>query len=347
MINRLNIHLSYNCNLNCSYCFLKNETRKDKSVFTRWDDLLNFLKRAPLGEELIVNLASGELSLRPSLIEKAYSEFKKIERYVDTKVKLGLYTNGTNIDVVLKYLEDGILDPSYTSLSWDGIDNSRTRQGLSGNNNDLLKQAIVKIGKSRFADKFLIRSALTRNLLDNIEATLGFLDLAGCKNWEYYYLIDNDEYRDKKFQEDFTKALTIIYDRQHNLNIFNVNSMDRYYSDTNGVKKLWCKSLDDSIDISIEGKILPCGSYSNNYKYGVPKTDFDDINDYFNESKIKELNNHNCLNCQKCQYQTCGNLHCVECSRMVSYRAGDSFDYKATQPCALRTIEREKYFLRK
>ena len=204
------------------------------------------------------------------------------------------------------------------------------------------------IGKSDFADKIVIRSALTSNLLENIGPSLDFLNATGCKNWEYYYLIDNDEYRSEKFQDDFRKALVYIYDAQsRGINVYNIKSMEEYYSDTKPVKKLWCKSLDDSIDISIEGKVLPCGSYSNNYRYGAPDECFADIREPFNEVILRNANLHNCINCQKCKYQDCGNLHCVECSRMVSYRNGKSFEYKATQPCVLRTIEREKYFLRK
>jgi len=332
--------------MNCSYCFLKKQSRSIQDSFCRWDDLLAFLNSAPTGDRLTVILASGELSLRPYLIETAYVNIKKLERIKDIEIEFGMYTNGTNMGPILDFLDKGILSIEHTSLSWDGIKNTkvRTPKDIIKYDDAYFNNMIKTIGSSKYKDNMVIRSALTLQMLKNIDDTLHHLYISGCRNWEYYYLIDNDEYRKNEFISLFTTALEIMYKyKDKGMNIFNLNLSDYYKSD-NKCKKVWCNCLEDSIDISMDGKVLPCGSYSDIYRYETPEQDFDDISIPFNESRIALLNKRNCIDCNKCDFISCGNLHCVECSRMVEYRAGKSFQYKATQPCKLRDIERETYF---
>lgn len=336
--------------MDCKYCFLTEESKHNSKAFDRWDELLKFLKTVPLGEQVSINLSSGELSMQPELIRTAYEKLKKIERYKDTKLVFGMYTNGTNIDEILNLLDEGILDSRYTSMSWDGVTNTlgRTPIDIRRYKDSYFNNAVKKIGYSKHGDEFVIRSALTFDLLENIEFTLYHLYESGCANWEYYYLIDNDDYRKQSFQTLFRKALQYMYKyKKLGLNIYNLSSMDKYYSGDGSNKGLWCKCLTDSMDISLDGKVLPCGSYASNYKYAFPHPEiFDDISKPFDEKKLRQISCDNCLECTTCDYAHCRNKHCVECSRMVHYRNGNSFDFKSKQPCQLRDIEREEYLRR-
>jgi hypothetical protein len=325
---------------------LTEDARKSNDRFNRFDELLNFLIDAPLAQDVLINVSSGELSLFPDLIETAYNKLKKIERYKDTSVKFGLYTNGSNIEAILDLLDRGILDPKYTSMSWDGIFGSTIRESKSSKYNDsLFNKAIESIGRSKYKDDILIRSALTSTLLLHQKQSIEYLIDCGCSNWEYYFLIDNDEYRDPIFLDIFEKELNSLYKYNGNgINIFNINSMLEFYSTSTAKKRLWCRSLYNSIEIDVYGKILPCGSYSNGYKYKPPSIDFDDISQKYDPAKIERINIDNCIKCHQCNHANCGNLHCIECARLIPYRTGDIFEYKASQPCKIRNIERKLYY---
>jgi sulfatase maturation enzyme AslB (radical SAM superfamily) len=330
MIKYINLHLSYLCNFNCDYCFLTKKAINTRSSFTRWDDLLIFLQNAPLEDEIVIMLVSGELSIRHKLVENAYNKIKKIERLRDVKVSFGMYSNGTDMRFILDLLDRGILNPKYTSISWDGINNSHRctdKQAIK-----LINNNILLLGKSRFKDTVLIRSALTTDYLDHIDETLKFINESGCTNWEYYVLIDNKEYTpitiytsDKntiRFHEALDNALVKMFSNKikpYNYNL--IKNSDNTPPLTE--KKSWCR-IGNSIDISKTGKILPCGAFTKQFKYPYPSIHFDDLLDKFNQEKINHIIKEECfdknLTCMDLDPEPCNETYCTECPRLVKYR---------------------------
>lgn len=349
MLKRLNLHLSYLCNLSCSYCFLTDEQRHSEEVFSKWDSLLGMLRQLDLADDLIVNLASGELSLRPKLIVEACKWLKKIERTKDTKLHFGMYTNGTNISPIIDLIERGILDVHETSLSWDGMASRWTR-----NRNHYCKplvekdylSIISKIAAADNAKNMNIRTAITSEFLqkDVYTESLEYLAKSGIRNWEYYFLMDNDDYRDPMVQEKFEAFLDYLYTMRNDLNIFNLNNIEKHYGKPIAVRdKSWCSNRTmKSIDISPDGEVFPCGLFSLHGKYAYAGSGIQ-MND-FSEDALEEMSCKECKDCDSClKHFDCKYTHCVECNRIPKFRKGDTDEYKFAQLCGMRKIEYEAY----
>ena len=359
MIKRINMSISYLCNLNCTYCFLSQESRLENTEFTRFDDLYNFLLTVNLDKLVKVNLASGELTLKPSLVRKVCRVFRKVERVRDVVFQFGMYSNGTNPDVLISLLRDGTFTPGLTSVSWDGIASEVTRNNY--NHSYTIDDGMININKiygSGYANDIVVRTAITKDLLylNSLERAVPlvqFLEFyTKVINWEYYFLLDDDDYRNPNlipyFKNFIDQCIGLYRASNYRLKIYNMRKLDETYSNTlpdiAREKKLWCHSIDGAIDITIDGKVTQCGSFTPNYVYGFKNLDmFDDISQPFNESKIIQIAMDNCINCKKCDFMNCGNKHCHECSRIIPYRWGSDFEYKAKQVCALRTVEREEF----
>ena len=121
VINEITFKISPYCNLDCEYCFQKYDTKTERKFFDKYDELLEFMKKLPLGPKLEIKLTGGETSLYPDQIRLAYNKLKKIERYKNTEVSFTTISNGTNMKALIELFEDGILDPWGSKISWDGI----------------------------------------------------------------------------------------------------------------------------------------------------------------------------------------------------------------------------------
>ena len=63
VINEITFKISPYCNLDCEYCFQKYDTKTVHQFFDKYDELLEFLKKLPIGPKLEVKLTGGETSL--------------------------------------------------------------------------------------------------------------------------------------------------------------------------------------------------------------------------------------------------------------------------------------------
>lgn len=346
-ISRINLHLSYYCNCKCDYCFLTEEARERTDKFTKYDELLKYLESAPLDKNLVIYFVCGELSFFYDELVKAYKQIKKLERSRDVKIKFGIYTNGSKMGNILDLLDRGILSPEYTNLSWDGIYSaSTTRQCKDPYYDDSIFNSNIKLlGESKYKDSVLIRSALTLKSIHYFEESVKYMIECGCTKWEYYLLIDCEDYRDKKFLDIFKYTLERLYGYTDKINIYNISSMEDIVRKNTGNftdKKVWCGDKETSLDIDINGDILLCGSFSDTCRYSHNDSKLWNINEPFDEKVLYGMHSR-CSDCHKCDYTHCENMHCSECARLVQYREQGDFSYKASQPCKVRDIERILY----
>lgn len=334
MIEYINIHINTFCPFDCYYCFIEQNKRKEKKKFSRWNDLRAFLNKLDLADSPIINLATGELSLFPELVIEAVKEIRKLERIKDVKFRFGLYTNGSKMSNIIKLIDEGYLDEKLVFLSWDSVFDF---DGLHTNTTNMCINEISMSGRD-----ILVRSALTEVLLDTIDSCLSLLINNNIKRWEYYMLIDEPKYNTSEFKEKFKKFLDTLYKYKDKIEIWNIKSMHDYYS--NPQNHLWCTNIHKSIMISINGKILPCGSYTDYYRYTNDidielKDILDNTFDY--EKDITNMMMRNCKLQNECH--ECKNNHCVECAKSINFRTGNTAQEKAFQQCDLRTIERKYY----
>ena len=116
-IDFLGIKFNDYCNLNCKYCFETNNSRSSHSVFNKGKELVEFLKSLNIGPRLYINLLGGEITLYPNELYNLCKELKKIERYKDTTVKIGIVSNGTNHNFIMNDLIK-IISPESVIMGW-------------------------------------------------------------------------------------------------------------------------------------------------------------------------------------------------------------------------------------
>ena len=347
VINEITFKISPYCNLDCEYCFQKYEVKTKTAFFDKYDQLLEFLKKLPIGPKLEIKLTGGETSLFPDQIRLAYKKLKKLERYKDTEVWFTTISNGTNMKALIELFDEGILDPWGSKISWDGIYSaSKSRKPKNKNYNDYYFNKNIKLlGESKYADKVLVRTALTENTVDNLcESALYAFDV-GCTKWEYYYLTDAEYYKDPIFIECFKyqiEDLKLAYG-DNLLQIQNVDTFlyNKYLLDKNEenrLRSIACRHLGTSLYIDMDGNLYPCGFFSPDAVFDDSKlcigniyTGFykDVLEDFCKEYSTAPMCNNN---------NTCNLYHCFECPAVSKYR-NNHLQSKLMQACGLRYVE--------
>ena len=190
------------CNLDCVYCFQKHDVKTRNNKFKYFDELISFLCKLPLDDELEFKITGGEPSLFIDDIRYAYKKLKKIERYKDTHINFTTISNGSNMDGLISLMDEGILRSWGCKYSWDGIHSasmSRHPKNIDIYNDEYFNNKIKILGKSKYNKDMLVRIALTPDTVNDLANSFYYALQNGCKKLEYYYLTDCDAYKDLNF----------------------------------------------------------------------------------------------------------------------------------------------------
>lgn len=348
-LREISVQISAYCNCDCSYCFQRKDAKNCMDKLTRLNELVEFIKTLPLKEELLISI-TGEPSLFCDVIENLYKRIKKVERHKDTRIKFGTFTNGTNIEGILSLINKDILDVHSCKFSWDGVESSKTRPSkIAGQDSTFFNRKLLILGQSKFSKDILVRTALHPDTIDTLYESVKFLLLTGCRKWEYYFLTDCEGYRTNEFIYKLGYQLERIAKLYYEYPDFQYYNWDRLYytevllPDIHGkLKSIGCGHLGETIYISKEGEVFPCGFFSQDCKYCDTKLCFGDIKDPFNPKAMDSFTKdyqHQLI----CDYQNCKNLQCFECPGLVKHRTEGDLKYKTTQVCRARDKERETF----
>ena len=366
LIKEITYKVSSYCNLDCVYCFQTKEIKERNDIFTDFDALACFLSQLPFRDSLEIKLTGGEVSLFLDEMRYGIRELKKLERKQDLKMNFTVITNGTNMEGIIDMMDEGLLEPDGTKLSWDGIYSaSRSRKPKNPLFTDeFFNSKIRLLGKSKYNKSVLVRTAVTPDTVDDLyEAVLYLLDI-GCTKWEYYFLTECEAYKSQKFAEQFHAQLQMIigeycrryHNRQNRWTFSNWDSL--YFVDNvrkttdNKQRSVSCRHLGRSLYIAYDGRIFPCGyfdPYSNcdyTMKNGAAAPYvLGDIHTGFNEKAVCQFID-DYMHAPSCDYLSCNNLHCFECPALNKARSGQ-LNARNCQTCVMRSMERRAFELRK
>lgn len=335
------------CNLNCEYCFQKYDTKESCNKFTMYDEMVNFLAKLPLDEELEFKVTGGEPSLYCDEMRYAYNKLSKLERLKDTKIHFTTISNGTNMEGLIELMDEGILIPWGCKYSWDGIFSaSMSRKPKNKEyDDDFFIDKLNIIGNSKYKDHILIRMALTPNTVDYLYANFVAALFSGCTKLEYYYLTDCEDYLDEKFIAKAKYQFEKIAKLKQSSNFTYSNWDALYFSEycvdreKDRLRSIACRHLGRSLYVEMNGDIAPCGFFSKDAMFEGCELYIGNIKDGFHEDKVKSfIDQYNEV--PMCYNKQCGNLHCFECPATNLFRTGH-MQNKLYQTCTLRSIERD------
>lgn len=157
------LHVTQKCNLNCSYCYNKQNLNNSKVELTteQWIETIDKLASNGVSSFIITG---GEPLIRKDLID--------ILKHINKLgLKASLLTNGTLLNKNHDILE--LLDTVTVSL--DSIDNSINDSNRENSKHYNIIDNLRNIPPI-FKEKFTIRSVITNNNIDNIDAIKHFVE---------------------------------------------------------------------------------------------------------------------------------------------------------------------------
>lgn len=336
------------CNLDCVYCFQKHDVKTRNNKFKYFDELISFLCKLPLDDELEFKITGGEPSLFIDDIRYAYKKLKKIERYKDTHINFTTISNGSNMDGLISLMDEGILRSWGCKYSWDGIHSasmSRHPKNIDIYNDEYFNNKIKILGKSKYNKDMLVRIALTPDTVDDLANSFYYALQNGCKKLEYYYLTDCDAYKDLNFIAKAMEQFEMIAKLKQEFDFVYSNWDSLFFTEfcldkeKDKLRSIACRHLGRFLYIEQNGKIAPCGFFSADASFEDKKLYIGDIFNGFYKDKVKYFINEY-KQIPMCYNFNCNNLHCFECPATALYRKGHMAD-KLYQTCALRSIERD------
>ena len=253
------------CNLDCSYCLIQDKKSKEEAkVFSSTKELVSMLKNLPIADTLNIELTGGECTLFADQIYDFYTEMKKLERTIDTKINIGIVTNGTQLEKLFPLFDEGIIDPWSTKISWDGIySESKSRKSKTGLTDEYFNQKIKDLGASKYNKDVLVRIALTKDTIDDLADSFEYALNAGCNKIEYYLLYLKDDpnyYADPEFLEKIRKQLfkigLLYMDHPFDYENWNYLFYTDMVEDKSKLFDLSCEILGRMLYITIDGDIF-------------------------------------------------------------------------------------------
>ncbi len=279
---------TYRCNLNCSFCFINKNRKRDEMTTEEW---FKIIEQVPFYS--FISLVAGEVMLRDDFFEILEKASKQ------TMGKVSMVTNGTllNAEAINKIYNYNTL---LLSVSLDGYkshhDEIRNRQGLWDNvitNLELLKE--IKEKNKKIKPLVDIKTVVLENNLDDIpkiykeaiRLNCEFLSLSLKRN---NFLRQNSE-QAEVFGEEFYKEeypLEMYFDEEHFIEMYkeleslakNANTKLRWapkFKPTGQLDKILkffklgntpvneiyrpCNHAFSTIFITPDGDIYPCISY--------------------------------------------------------------------------------------
>lgn len=302
----INLWLTYDCNLNCKYCYERDIKVGQSNIINNntINNFLEFIKKFLVEnnknkyEPYIVNLHGGEPLVRYDLLKKVVNELKLSEELKDKEILFGVTTNGTLLnDEIIEFL---CANFKYSlSISIDGIkaahDKNRTFINGDGTFDIVINNALKVLSKRPdLRVRMTFDSSTVKELYNNVIylMKLGFKTIVPApdlfdKNW--------DDAAGKELEKQIKMIINSKdYKGSSDINIGIINEIKR------NNPKIICTGGINSINIAPDGKLYPC-----TYVVGKEEFQIGNVLDGIDNEKLLVYRNiYNCKNdqCNGCTY---------------------------------------------
>jgi len=337
-IDRLSIEFTKHCNFNCSYC------HQEHSIgvlgFEELKKRVNFINSLQNINRncLDITLTGGEVTTYPEDLERYFYYLK--DNIVSKAKKFTLMSNMSNVDIVIKLLDDGILRKDRVGFSWDGAFNNQTR--INKYSNEYFLDQIRKISETKYKDTVAFQVAITRETLPNLSKTISLLHDIGLTNLALY-VINGLEYTDedalvydgqlKEISDLFIKS---YIEDQNRLRLFSIHKCFRDYV-VRGTFELEdttrCRKIGQALHFTMDGGIYPCIYFGDHgiMKIGSLSLGLDRAQ--MNKFTEEYYKTPECIS--KCNLK-----HCLSCPAVNYFKRG-SFSKRDLSHCKMYNVEKK------
>lgn len=224
---RYSLELTHRCNLNCPYCYIGQDRKKDELTKDQW---LEVISKIPFWG--FITLVGGEVTIRKDFIEILYAASKK------TFGKVNVVTNGFLLsdEIINALIKSKILLLSVSLDGWGKThDINRCHDGLF----EKVKDNLEKINQKRKEKKSsLMIDIKTIVLKDNLEDLLKLYEYATKNSFEFFsisFLRNNNLKQNGTLFDDFNP---IFYEKEYPIeSYFDMEKFKEIYKEISKIRK--------------------------------------------------------------------------------------------------------------
>ncbi|MCD4665435.1 MAG: radical SAM protein [Bacteroidales bacterium] len=308
---KIELFLTENCNLNCSYCFVKKKQNRAMRIETA-KDAINFLVfySGPV-KNLSVTFFGGEPLLEFDLICEVIKYCNSIEHITKfKKINFAITTNGTLINEdVMKRLNGKV----NLLLSLDGDkethDKYRIDNSGSGSYERIISNIdIIKKYQPWLGTRMTVLPTTVNKLFENV---LHLYDL-GINQFLIGLSIEDewDSNKLKIYENELKKIGSFYLKKKHYRKPFRMTFFEDNINKNNHYQNRWgCRAGKSSITVDINGNIFPCSKFIGLEKYNCPElklgTIYEGITNIKLSNNMNKMTNENYVNCLNCKEKDC------------------------------------------
>lgn len=341
IINRLSIEFTKNCNFSCTYCH-----QEHSEGYLDFDSLIRrveFINKLDILNPNIVDIAftGGEVTIDGNRLTKY---FIYLEKNIKVRCKdFTLMSNMSNIPLVLKLLDNGLLRRDRVGFSWDGFENGKTRK--SKYDDKFFIEALNYLASTQYKDDVFIQIALTPETLPKLYNTIKFLHNIGLTNLGTYlvtgvkYSKDDELIYDKQLEEISKLFINSYINDKERLRLYTFLKCYRDYvlrKDIDMEETIRCGKLGKAIHISMDGFLYPCIYFGDHdlFRIGDLKNGLD--KNALCKFKDEYYSKPKCIN-------DCNVRHCCSCPADC-YRKRGGLNNKNLNYCNMQKIEQKWFY---
>ena len=298
------------CNFRCEYCF---ESNKTKSILSINEDIIIKKVREIFNSKWVnknfvyknITFWGGEPTLNENFILKILNEF-----YNDDDISFYLYTNGSNVDFLLPFLQKsinkkvGLKDKFSIQFSYDGnpVHDLRRKTITGQNTSNIIKENMNKL--FNLGINFTTKSTITYKDYKFLpEIWDDFYELNKKFKIRYGLTIDYHKVEFLKYKDEIEETILKIAKKEHNY--FSENG--RFLSNIFERNKAFCSCGKSMTIIDHDGYFYYCHGciYSENIKPYAYITDNDIIEKIEKNYSLFEFNDRQPDDCSICIALSC------------------------------------------
>ena len=294
----LTLHITSNCNMNCSYCYDKEIEYQKDMTFSIAQKAIDFAVNQTNSKTITITFVGGEPLLKKELI-------KQIVEYCNQNIEktflFSILTNGLLLDN--EFIDFSLMNNISISLSLDGIEKSHNLYRTIGDNdswkiiNAKFELLISKIPES------MILITLNPETVKYLDDSISNLIEGGAKviSVSLNYMVNWHNEHLNLLKSQLNKIAKFYKRSYKNNNIFYLNVFDsRIHSLIDGfVNKGRCDSNGNHLSIAPNGDLFPCIAFvkkDSDYKIGSIDSGIDSKkNKEFQQKRV--ISNNVCNNC--------------------------------------------------